>query len=187
MRFRSAMSAVATAPTAPMAPQGRRDPRSRARRVLGVAVALAALAGSSGCVAAVVGGAALAGGAAYMRGDLESGFDVPLPDAWAAAQSALEEDLEFAIDQRSKDAVYASVVAYTSNDRRVEVSLQRIDEQFTAVRIRVALFGDEALSRLVLQKMEERIAQGGRPSDLPAVGAPGPRAIDREPVLLEER
>jgi hypothetical protein len=104
---------------APAAPRASIGLLSRGRRALGVAIALAALAGSTGCVAAVVGGAALAGGAAYMRGDLESALDVSLPDAWAAAQSALEQDLEFTIDQRRKDAVYASLVAYTSNDRRV--------------------------------------------------------------------
>lgn len=67
------------------------------------------------------------------------------------------------------------------------MSLQRIDDQSTAVAIRVAVFGDEALARLVLEKIEGRVAEGARGDVLPAVGTPGTRMIDREPVPLEER
>jgi hypothetical protein len=161
--------------------KGRR--RSTAPRWLPVATALAVLVTTAGCAAVLIGGAVLAGSAAFVRGDLEAGLEAPLPEVWAATQRAIDEDLELTVQDRRSDALYAKLVAFTAKDQRVWIDLERLDEQLTIVRIRVDVFGNEALSRLILDKIQARLR-----SDAPAAdeGRDAPRDAD-EPVLLEER
>ena len=125
-------------------------PRVRAAAgalVLGGAILL----GTSGCVAVVAAGAAGAG-VAWVRGALETNLEASLDEAYQAAQEAVAK-LELARISEKKSALDASVLARTALDKRIEIVLKRVGPKTTHVSIRVGVFGDEALSLTVLERM----------------------------------
>ncbi len=140
--------------------QGRRP----IRRPIALISLLACLTTAPGCVVAVLGGAVAAvGSVAYIRGQLEAALDEPLPRLWKATQAAVER-LEFTVTDRRKDAVYASLTALTSTDRRIQIGLERSSAAVTVVRIRVGTFGDESLSRFILESIRKEAARLARES-----------------------
>ncbi len=116
-----------------------------------------ALIAASGCAAVLVGGAAAGAGAvAYVRGELKSVEAASLDKTWTATLAAVK-DLEFAVTDRSKDGLSAKLSARGSGDRRIQVELAKSGEKMTEVRIRVGVFGNETLSRQVLEKIKSRL------------------------------
>lgn len=109
------------------------------------------LLGTSGCVAVVAAGAAGAG-VAWVRGALETNLEASLDDTYRAAQEAVAK-LELAKISEKKSAVDAAVLARTALDKRIEIVLKRVGPRTTHVSIRVGVFGDEALSLTVLERM----------------------------------
>lgn len=131
-----------------------------ARLPLGSAGAIALLLiGSlllvSGCAAVVVGGAAGAG-VAYSMGALKSVEPATIEKTFIAAQAALK-DLEFHETMVSKDAIEARVEGETASEKSVTIRLKRVTDQATEVHIRVGTFGDETISRLLLEKMKAKL------------------------------
>lgn len=113
---------------------------------------------SSGCaaVALVAGGGAGAGAVAYVRGELKSTEEAPIDKTWQAVQKAIEE-LEFLVTSQQKDAFSANLIVRTAADKKIEINLQRVSEKLTEVRIRVGIFGDESLSRLILERIKKHL------------------------------
>jgi hypothetical protein len=123
--------------------------------VLLAALLATALAGSGCAVFLVGGGAAIGGGSvAYVTGELKATEEAPLAKVWDATDKAMKE-LEFKPTLQQKDAVSARIVARTAADKKVEVNLARVTDKLTEVRVRVGTFGDESLSRLILQKIQK--------------------------------
>ncbi|MSU60883.1 MAG: DUF3568 family protein [Pedosphaera sp.] len=117
----------------------------------------ASLLAATGCAAVLVGGvAAGAGAVAYVRGELKSVEAAPLEKTWTATLAAVKQ-LEFAITDRSKDGLSAKLSARGSGDRRIQVELAKSGEKMTEVRIRVGVFGNETLSRQILEKIKSRL------------------------------
>ncbi len=120
---------------------------------LALAVALAVL--QSGCVLFVAGAAAAAGVGtyAYVSGELTGSESVSLDRAYSASQAAMK-DLEFPVLNKSKDALQAELTARTAADKRILIKLKKVSEGTTEIRIRVGTFGDESLSRMILDKIK---------------------------------
>jgi len=110
----------------------------------------------TGCVAVVVGGAAGAGTYAYIKGELKVSESCTLDQAWSASQAAMK-DLEFTVTTKQKDALQGRLVAHTATDKKVEILLKKLSDKVTEVRIRVGTFGDEDLSKVIIQKIEKRL------------------------------
>ena len=110
----------------------------------------------SGCAAVVIGGAAGVGTYAYIRGELKTAENATLDRAWSASQAAME-DLQFKITTRQKDAIEGLLIARTAADKKIEINLKKLSDSTTEIRIRVGTFGDEDLSRLIIQKIEKRL------------------------------
>ena len=111
-----------------------------------------------GCPAAVlvVGGAAAGGGSfAYIKGELKSTEEVSLNRAWKATQMAMD-DLEFHTTDKAKDAFDAELSASGAGGKKIKVALKKISATSTEIRIRVGTFGDESLSRKILEKIKKR-------------------------------
>lgn len=107
----------------------------------------------SGCVAALVGGAALgAGTVVYLRGELRSPEAVSMQKAWTASHAALKE-LGYAVTDEQQDALKAKITARGAGDKRVEIRLTNKGQNVTEIAIRVGTFGDEDLSRRILEKI----------------------------------
>lgn len=118
-----------------------------------VAFALAALF-QSGCVVAAVG--AGAGAVAYIRGELEATLDRSLNDSVKASDRAIKQ-LEFAKVSEKKDALTANLVARTAQDKKIEIDLAKVGDTVTKVKIRVGVFGDEAVSMAILEKIKQNL------------------------------
>jgi hypothetical protein len=108
----------------------------------------------TGCIAVAAGAAGA--GVAWVRGALEVTVDASLDRTYAAAQSAVRS-LEFAPISEKKSGVDASVLARTALDKRVEIVLKRTGDKSTHVSIRVGVFGDEALSVSILERLKREL------------------------------
>ncbi len=123
------------------------------------ALSLAALLTlGSGCFLVAVGaaGAAGAGTVAYIRGDLDASVAGTVDGVGKATNQALQQ-LQFAKINEGKSAIDASITARTGQDRKITIKLDRTGENLTRVRIRVDTFGDETLSRLILDKIKSNL------------------------------
>lgn len=120
-----------------------------AAALLGVTVA------TSGCVAVAAAGAAGAG-VAWIRGALETNVDRDLDRVYRATQEAVR-GLEFAVVTERKSSVDATVVARTALDKKVEVILKQAGSKTTHVSIRVGVFGDEAMSLAILERIKAEL------------------------------
>lgn len=116
-----------------------------------------ALFSNCGCVAALlVGGGAGAGTVAYLKGELKSTEEASIGSVWQAAQKAMK-DLEFVVTSEEKDNLSAKLIAHGSDDTKIEINLESASARLTTVRIRVGVFGNEALSRLTLERIKKHL------------------------------
>ena len=128
----------------------------RAKSLLLLAVGLLLAAGAavqSGCFAVVVGAAAGAGTVAYVRSDLVVTLDQNFAPVAQAADRAVDQ-LHFVRLSHAQDALTALWVARLADDRKVEIRLTATSARVTEVRIRVGLFGDQAVSMIILNTLK---------------------------------
>ena len=127
-------------------------------RVLGLGSLCVAALMSVGCAAALIGGGAAVGmgAAAYIRGELEAHEDAALDQVYEASLRAMD-DLEFRVTEYEKDAVDARIEAKGAGDKKIQVALDRKADETTRIRIRVGTFGDEEVSRLILDKIRANL------------------------------
>jgi hypothetical protein len=120
--------------------------------------AVALCLSQTGCLLLVAGGAAAAGAGtyAYVSGDLKGTESAPLDRVWTATQAAVTE-LQLPITSRQKDALGARLLARTSSDKKVDIRLKKLTDTSTEIRIRVGTWGDESVSRLILEKIKKRL------------------------------
>lgn len=115
---------------------------------------------SCGCVGLLVGGGAGAGTVAYIKGELKSTEEASIDRTWEAAQEAVK-DLEFVITSKEKENTsFAKLIARDARDKKIEIELKKVSEHLTKVTIRVGVFGDESLSRLILERLKKSLGKG---------------------------
>lgn len=117
----------------------------------------ALLAMGSGCALVVVGGAAAAaGGYVYVKGEVKSTESVSLEQARKATLAAMK-DLQYPVISQSNDALSVELITRNASDTKITIRLAKLYETTTEIRIRVGSFGDETLSRLILDKIKKRL------------------------------
>ena len=118
--------------------------------------------GSSGCAVFLVGGgaAAGAGAVAYIRGELKSTESASMKQALEASEAALTE-LGLAITVREKSDLISKFTARGAADKKVEVNLKKLSDALTEISIRVGAFGEETLSRLIMDKIHSKLPKAG--------------------------
>ena len=111
-----------------------------------------------GCFLLLLGGGAAggAGAVAYKHGELHSVEAASFERTWEAAQEAMR-DLGFAVTDQEKDPDSAKLEARTKDNDEVKVRLEATSATATEIRIRVGTFGNEALSRVILEKIKRNI------------------------------
>ena len=116
-------------------------------------VALAAV--TSGCLLFVAGAAAGAGVGtyAYVSGELQASEAVKLDKAWDATQAAMK-DMSYTVTAKEKGGLEASLTARGPGDQKVQIHLVKQSDTVTKIGIRVGTFGDETLSRQILDKIK---------------------------------
>jgi hypothetical protein len=111
--------------------------------------------------AATVATAGAAGGYFYAKGDLEGDLDKDLDKVYgAASRSVIEEG--FNVERQELTDINAVVEARgmdrsDQKEKKITVKLRRAESGATHVSIRVGVFGDEALSRRIMQGIEKRL------------------------------
>ena len=125
--------------------------RTIAAGLMGLAVLAA-----GGCVAVAVGAAAGIGTYAYIKGELTDTEEAPLDKAYAATQAAMK-DLEFTVREQSKDSLQARIVAVEADKTEVKVAMEAKGEKITRFSIRVGVFGDESLSRMIMDHIKKHL------------------------------
>ena len=113
------------------------------------------LAFNGGCALFLVGGAAAAGAGtvAYVSGELKETENVAYETAYNAALAAMS-DLQYTVVDKSRHLLTIKIVARTIGDKRIQVMLDKQSASVTDIRIRVGTFGDESLSRQILDKLK---------------------------------
>jgi len=127
------------------------------RSALGAALA-GSLALTSGCFLVAVGAAAGAGAGAvaYEKGDLTATLAHHVDHVTTATDSALQQ-MQLVKVNESRDDVSAALTARTSDDKKIEIKITRNSDDTTKIDIRVGTFGDEALSRAILDKIKSNL------------------------------
>src|ERR1700730_5542997 len=125
---------------------------------------LAAIAGTqSGCVAVAAGCAAGgAAGYAFYKGRLERDYAANRDDVWAALHTSLGE-LQMPISKEARDPDEDHIESRTADGDRVKIDIEihksRIpaEGEISKVCIRVATFGDTAVSSRVLDQVDRHL------------------------------
>jgi Protein of unknown function (DUF3568) len=129
---------------------------SRAVAFAGMLLSLSAIPVLTGCVAVAAGAAAGAGAVAYVEGELQVTLSGTYDRVVGATRSALKE-LEFVKVSESKDALEGTFIYRTAADKKVTVTLNKIDDKSTKVGIRIGLIGDQDLSHVTLDKIKSHL------------------------------
>jgi hypothetical protein len=123
-------------------------------------VALAILLGSiticvSGCLLVAV-GAGAAGTVAYVKGDLTATLDAGMDRSYGTVLRALDQ-LKITATQKQQDTLTSEIIARNSVDEKVTIKLTRTDEKLTNISIRIGIFGDQAQSRIILERIKQNL------------------------------
>jgi hypothetical protein len=108
----------------------------------------------SGCLIVAV-GAAGAGTVAYVRGDLQATLDADYGDALKATRAGLDR-MQYGVVSERGDALAGEFIARTALDQKVQVRVTKESDKTTKIRIRVGIFGDEEISRALLDAVKAR-------------------------------
>ena len=113
---------------------------------------------SSGCAVFVVGAVAGAGvgGYAWVRGEARVTEGASLDRSWTATLAAMQE-LQYPITKQGKDTIAGELTAVNGSGKKVNIYLKRASTTATEISVRVGTFGDEALSRTILMKIEKHL------------------------------
>jgi len=130
----------------------------------------------TGCVAAVVGGAAGAGaGAVYYMGELKADVNAK-PIAIAQATKQAFNALSVQTEEFQQTDLDAKITGHTANDEKITVTVKRITETVSELEIRVGFFGDETLSQLIYNEIIRQLnaAEHAQPTMASATTTPAP-------------
>jgi hypothetical protein len=98
-----------------------------------------------------------AGTMAFVNGDIEVAFRVPLNDAFAAGHRALQR-LEVPVEKESLYEGIAFLTGKLADGRRIKIVLVKQSAVLTKFSLRVGTFGDQPVSRLVMAQIQEELA-----------------------------
>jgi hypothetical protein len=110
----------------------------------------------TGCVAPLLLAGAGAGGYAYATGKLVFTEATTVEKAFNAAEKALK-DLELTPDAKAKDTMSAKVEAKNAKDQNIKIEMTNKGEKITEITIRVGVFGDEAYSRKIYERIKAHL------------------------------
>lgn len=111
--------------------------------LLGFLLGISMIGITTGCALGLVAGAAAgAAGYAYYHGELQSTENVPLPKLWKAVRQ-MAKDAKLHVTEQTQDQFSAVLKAERADGTPITITLKRLSEQSTELRIRVGRFGNE--------------------------------------------
>jgi len=134
--------------------------RSKWIRGIATALLLSCMALSGGCAGLIVGTAGGGAAVAYVKGELRATKDAPIGSVYGATLRALDE-MNIRVSKKRQDATSAQITGELANDDDLEIWFERTSDDSTRLGIRIGTFGDEEKSRLILERIDEQLKQGG--------------------------
>jgi hypothetical protein len=127
-------------------------------RFLLLPVLLGVLVLCNGCVLLLAGGAAAAGAGAvvYIDGELKDSEAASL-DRTRVATLAAFKDMRFGVVGDESTAFKQTISVRTGSDKKIQVTLEKESSTVTTIHIRVGVFGDETLSRQLLDRIKSHL------------------------------
>jgi len=125
----------------------------KAVSTLTLIAALAMMLTTGGGCFFLAGAAAGAVGIVYTKGDLTGYEDATVPRTAEATKLAMK-DLGFPLLESYATSDEGEVNARVGSDNKATVHLDRKSDQVCKINIRIGTFGDEALSRQILEKIQ---------------------------------
>ena len=115
---------------------------------------------SSGCTAALIGGAAVGAGTGtfvYLKGELKTDYNQSFDSVWKACEKPVA-------DMRGLDVMPAKEIgkgkiAAVIDGEKVDISVTYKAKNLTTVSIRVGLIGNKQSSQLIHDKIEENLSK----------------------------
>lgn len=106
----------------------------------------------SGCPPAVflAGGAVGAGGVAWVKGELEEEFNLPLSRVHQATLAALKE-IELPVKEEKKDKLISEITSQFADGKDIWIHIRSLAESSTKIKIRVGIFGDKSRTHTLLE------------------------------------
>jgi hypothetical protein len=95
-----------------------------------------------------------AGAGAFVNGEIQAAWTVPIDAMWPSGQEAIRQ-LQFkVVSEKLRSKNRGLMFAEDLNGRSIEISMRAITPTVTRFTIRVGTFGDEAVSRLIVKQLE---------------------------------
>lgn len=92
----------------------------------------------------------------YASGNLSATLAADVDKSYDASLKAVDE-LQLPRSENVKDALGAKIVAKTSADKKVTISLTRVSDNLTQIVIEVGMVGDKEISRTIYAKIVENL------------------------------
>jgi len=122
-------------------------------RLIALLLIVPVLVVTGGCVAAKTAANNTVG---WIRGALEIELDNPIDQVGRAATKAVN-DLKFSSVVSKVDVVSGEITAETAQGTDIGILLNKVGDKTTKISIRVGAFGDEAVSRLILDEIKKNL------------------------------
>lgn len=122
-------------------------------------------------------GVAQAGTSSFIQGTLQAAFDKPMDKVVEASRRALA-DLGYEITREDSGTHYAQMQGSQSDGSSIVLKFRKSSETVTGLSIRVGLWGDNAVSRLILIEIERELGVHDPGPAAPA-GSGAPQAQPR--------
>lgn len=119
------------------------------------ALSLLVLLFTSSCIAIVAGGAG-AGGYIYGKGGLKNVAQKPLGRCFAASKNALAK-LGLPILKTTKEPDMATIISRFSDDKRITITIKKIDNKTSEIEIRVGVIGDEQRANHLMKNINQHL------------------------------
>jgi hypothetical protein len=92
----------------------------------------------------------------YASGNLSMMLSTGVEKSYDASLKALEQ-LQLVPTEKAKDALGAKLVAKTSADKKVTITLARVSDTLTNLTIEVGMVGDKTMSNTIYTKIMENL------------------------------
>jgi len=112
----------------------------------------------SSCAAFIVGGAVGVGVVIYQKGQLTSHEGTSYDETLAAVFKAMDQ-LNYAVEKTEKSVAKEKVIAVTPEGKKIHTTVKYKTIDHTEITIRVGTFGNEELSRKVLEQIKGNLYQ----------------------------
>lgn len=92
----------------------------------------------------------------YATGNLSAILSADVQKSYDASLKACEQ-LELKVSEKSKDALGAKIETKTSADKKITISLTRVNDMTTEIVIEVGMVGDKEISKNLYAKILENL------------------------------